>query len=60
MWYPATNRHAAFPAEFVDRFSGGEPVEHGRSTDTEGLLRQLCSERVGVKPDPGAAHEAVN
>ena len=41
LWYPATNRHATFSAEFVDRFSGGELVEHGGSTDTEGLLRQL-------------------
>ena len=39
LWYPATNRHVAFSAEFVDRFSGGELVEHGGSTDTEGLLR---------------------
>ena len=41
LWYPATNRHASFCAEFVDRFSGGALVEHGGSTDTEGLLRQL-------------------
>jgi predicted ester cyclase len=41
LWYPPTNRHAAFSVEFVDRFWGGELVEHGGSADTEGLLRQL-------------------
>ena len=41
LWYPATNRHVVFSAKFVDRFSGGELVEHSGSTDTEGLLRQL-------------------
>ncbi len=41
MWYPPTGRRVSFSAEFVDRFSGGELVEHDGSTDTEGLLRQL-------------------
>jgi predicted ester cyclase len=41
LWYPPTGRRATFTAEFVDRFSGGELVEHAGSTDTEGLLRQL-------------------
>jgi predicted ester cyclase len=41
MWYPPTGRYVSFSAEFVDRFSGGELVEHDGSTDTEGLLRQL-------------------
>ena len=40
-WFPATGRGAAFCATFEDRFRGGELVEHGGSTDTEGLLRQL-------------------
>ena len=40
-WFPATGRRAAFCATFEDRFRGGELVEHGGSTDTEGLLRQL-------------------
>jgi predicted ester cyclase len=41
MWYPPTGRRVAFSATFEDRFSGGRLVEHGGSTDTEGLLRQL-------------------
>ena len=42
MWYPSTGRRVSFSAEFVDRFSrDGQLVEHGGSTDTEGLLRQL-------------------
>lgn len=41
MWYPPTGRRAAFSATFEDRFSGGQLVEHGGSTDTEGLLWQL-------------------
>ena len=41
LWYPPTNRHATFPAEFVNRFAGGELVEHRGWTDTEGLLVQL-------------------
>ena len=40
-WFPATGRRAAFCANFEDRFRGGKLVEHGGSTDTEGLLRQL-------------------
>jgi predicted ester cyclase len=40
-WFPATGRRAAFCATFEDRFRGGELVEHGGSTDTESLLRQL-------------------
>ena len=41
IWYPPTGRRVAFSAVFEDRFSGGRLVEHGGSTDTEGLLRQL-------------------
>jgi predicted ester cyclase len=41
MWYPPTGRRVAFSATFEDRFSGGRLVEHGGSTDNEGLLRQL-------------------
>jgi predicted ester cyclase len=41
LWYPPTGRHAAFAAEFVDRFSDGRLVEHSGEADTEGLLRQL-------------------
>jgi predicted ester cyclase len=41
LWYPATGRRATFSARFEDRFLGGELVEHGGETDTEGLLRQL-------------------
>ena len=41
MWYPPTGRRVAFSAVFEDRFWGGRLVEHGGSTDTEGLLRHL-------------------
>ncbi len=41
MWYPPTGRRVSFEAEFVDRFSAGKLVEHGGSTDTGDLLRQL-------------------
>lgn len=41
LFHPPSGRRASFSAEFMDRFSRGELVEHGGSTDTEGLLRQL-------------------
>jgi predicted ester cyclase len=41
MWYPPTGRRVTFSAAFEDRFWGGRLVEHGGSTDTKGLLRQL-------------------
>jgi len=41
MWYPPTGRRVTFTAVFEDRFGGGRLVEHGGSTDTKGLLRQL-------------------
>ena len=41
MWYPPTGRRVVFPATFEDRFREGQLVEHGGSTDTEVLLRQL-------------------
>ncbi len=52
MWYPPTGRRASFSAEFVDRFSDGQLVEHDGSTDTEGLLRQL-GHRKGDRPGSG-------
>jgi len=53
LWYPPTGRRAAFSATFEDRFSGGKLLEHGGSTDTEGLLRQLGHHEGGR---PGNAH----
>ena len=50
LWYPPTDRHAAFTAEFVDRFSGGELVEHDGGTDTGELLRQLGLPPGGAQP----------
>ncbi len=50
MWYPPTGRRAAFSADFEDRYSGGRLVEHGGSTDTEGLLRQLGHPRKNEPP----------
>ncbi len=50
MWYPPTGRRAAFSAAFEDRFSGERLVEHGGSTDTEGLLRQLGHPRKNELP----------
>ena len=41
MWFPPTGRSVSFKAEFVDRFRGGELIEHAGEADTEGLLRQL-------------------
>jgi predicted ester cyclase len=41
MWYPPTGRYVSFKAECVDRFRGGELVEHEGMADTEGLLWQL-------------------
>jgi predicted ester cyclase len=50
LWYPPTGRSATFSARFVDRFSGGELVEHGGETDTEGLMRQLGLPAAGKHP----------
>jgi predicted ester cyclase len=47
MWYPPTGRRVSFRAEFVDRFRGGELVEHTGRADTEGLIRQLGHHREG-------------
>jgi predicted ester cyclase len=47
MWYPPTGRRVSFRTEFVDRFRGGEMVEHAGWADTEGLLRQLGHHREG-------------
>jgi predicted ester cyclase len=47
MWYPPTGRWGSFEAEFADRFSGGELVEHTGWVDTEGLLLQLGHHREG-------------
>ena len=41
LWYPPTGRRVSFKAEFVDRFRGGELVEHAGKADTRELLRQL-------------------
>ncbi len=49
MWYPPTGRRVSFGAEFVDRFRGGELVEHAGRADTAGLLRQL-GHREGGRP----------
>jgi hypothetical protein len=45
MWYPPTGQRVSFPAEFVDRFSGGLLVAQAERADTEGLLRQLGHHR---------------
>jgi predicted ester cyclase len=47
MWYPPTGRRVSFEAEFVDRFRGGELVEHAGQADTEELLRHLGHHREG-------------
>ena len=41
LWYPPTNKRAAFAATYTDRFSGGLLVEHRGESDTAGLLEQL-------------------
>lgn len=41
LWYPPTNKRAAFAATYTDRFSDGMLVEHRGSSDTAGLLEQL-------------------
>ena len=41
LWYPPTEKHAAFAATYTDRFSGGMLVEHWGKSDTAGLLEQL-------------------
>jgi predicted ester cyclase len=41
LWYPPTEKRAAFAATYTDRFSGGMLVEHGGKLDTAGLLEQL-------------------
>ena len=50
LWYPPTGRRVAFAAEFVDRFSGGQLVEHTGEADTEGLLRQLGLKEIHEVP----------
>ena len=51
MWYPPTGRRVTFSAIFVDRFRGGELVEHAGEADTEGLLRQLGYHEEGRSGD---------
>ena len=41
LWYPPTDKRAAFAATYTDRFSGGRLVEHRGRSDTAGLLEQL-------------------
>ena len=41
LWYPPTNKRAAFAATYTDRFSSGMLVEHRGGSDTPGLLEQL-------------------
>lgn len=41
LWYPPTNRRAAFAAAYTDRFSDGMLIEHRGESDTAGLLEQL-------------------
>ncbi|CAA9453956.1 MAG: Permease of the drug/metabolite transporter (DMT) superfamily [uncultured Rubrobacteraceae bacterium] len=53
LWYPPTGRRATFTAEFVDRFSDGELIEHSGQADTAGLLRQLGLAETHVAPPPG-------
>ena len=50
LWFLPTGRRVSFSATFEDRFSGGRLVEHGGSTDTEGLLRQLGHPKQGELP----------
>ena len=41
LWYPPTNKRAAFAAVYTDRFSGGMLVEHRGESDTANLLEQI-------------------
>ncbi len=41
LWYPPTNKRAAFAAAYTDRFSDGMLVEHRGGSDTADLLEQL-------------------
>ena len=41
LWYPPTNKRAAFAAVYTDRFSDGMLVEHRGESDTADLLEQL-------------------
>ncbi len=41
LWYPPTEKRAAFAATYTDRFSGGMLIEHRGKLDTAGLLEQL-------------------
>jgi predicted ester cyclase len=41
LWYPPTNRRAAFTATYTDHFSSGMLVEHQGGSDMPGLLEQL-------------------
>ncbi len=52
MWQAPTGRRVSFEAKFVDRFRGGELVEHAGEADTEELLRQLGHHREG-RPGSG-------
>jgi predicted ester cyclase len=41
LWYPPTNRRAAFTATYTDHFSSGMLVEHQGGSDMPDLLEQL-------------------
>ncbi len=41
LWYPPTNKRAAFTATYTDHFSSGMLVEHQGGSDMPGLLEQL-------------------
>ena len=41
LWYPPTEKSAAFAATYTDSFSGGMLVEHRGRSDTAGLLEQF-------------------
>jgi predicted ester cyclase len=45
LWYPPTNRRAAFTATYTDHFSSGMLVEHQGGSDMPDLL-----ERLGLPP----------
>jgi hypothetical protein len=57
LWYPPTNKRAAFAAVYTDRFSGGMLVEHRGESDTADLLEQLGLLPRDAKGTSAAEHE---
>ena len=67
LWYPPTNRHAAFTATYTDHFSSGMLVEHQGESDISGLMEQLGlpsrdaqgARKVGGSPPASSASTQV-